>query len=63
QINPLDVRAIVDLNGLPVGTQEIVPRIIIQQGRVTLDTTLLPAAVTVTIVQTSSATPNANGAP
>lgn len=62
QISPLDVRAIVDLNGMPVGTQELTPRIIIQQGRVTLDTTLLPAAVTVTIVQTNS-TPNANGSP
>jgi YbbR domain-containing protein len=63
QISPLDVRAIVDLNGLPAGTQEITPRIIIQQGRVTLDTTLLPAAVTVTIVQTNGGTPNANGTP
>jgi YbbR domain-containing protein len=56
QISPLDVRAIVDLNGLPVGTQEVVPRVIIQQGRASLDTTLLPAVVTVTILQTNGAT-------
>jgi YbbR domain-containing protein len=56
QISPLDVRAIVDLNGLPVGTQEVVPRVIIQQGRASLDTTLLPAVVTVNILQTDGAT-------
>jgi YbbR domain-containing protein len=63
QISPLDVRAIVDLNGVPAGTQEIVPRVIIQQGRVSLDTTLLPAVVTVTILQTNSTVPTPTSTP
>lgn len=56
QISPLDVRAIVDLNNMPPGNQEIAPRIVIQQGRVTLDTTLLPPSITVTILQPSTPT-------
>ncbi len=63
QISPLDVRAIVDLNGLPVGTQEVVPRVIIQQGRASLDTTLLPAVVTVTILQTDGETAEPTSTP
>lgn len=61
QLSPLDVRAIVDLNNVPPGSQEVVPQIVIQQGRVTLDTTLLPAAVTVTIVPPITPTPADGG--
>jgi YbbR domain-containing protein len=49
------VRAIVDLNNVPIGNSEIQPQIIIDQGQTTLDTTLIPAAIGVTILDTTPA--------
>ena len=48
-ITALDVRAIVDLNNLSPGNSEITPQIIIQQGEASVDTTVLPASITVNI--------------
>jgi YbbR domain-containing protein len=47
------VRAIVDLNNAPTGNSEVQPQIIIDQGQTTLDTTLIPATIGVTILDTT----------
>ncbi len=47
------VRAIVDLNTAPTGNSEVQPQIIIDQGQTTLDTTLIPATIGVTILDTT----------
>jgi hypothetical protein len=48
-ISNLDVRAIIDLNSIPMGNNEVVPQIVIQQGQTSVDTTVLPASVSVNI--------------
>jgi YbbR domain-containing protein len=46
-----DIQAVVDLNNLRSGTQEVVPRVFVRRADVTLDSiTSLPSAVTVTLV-------------
>jgi len=44
-----DVQAIVDVNGLGVGTHSVVPIIEVEQGQLNLNITRIPAEVTVTI--------------
>jgi YbbR domain-containing protein len=53
-IQAQDVQAIVDVNSLSAGNYSIVPRIEIEQGQVSLETsniTLIPAEVSVTIAE------------
>jgi YbbR domain-containing protein len=55
-----DIKAIVDLNNVPFGNSEVSPRIVIRQGEITLDTTPLPAVISVNITPpTPEATPEA----
>lgn len=57
-LTALDVRAILDLNNVPEGSSERVPQVVVRQGQVELQTTLLPATLTVTISSPLEATPD-----
>lgn len=62
-ITQLDVRAILDLNNVAVGSSERAPMVVVQQGQVDLQTTLLPTTITVTINAPPEATPELTAAP
>jgi hypothetical protein len=57
-----DIQAVIDVNGQSNGSHSLTPQIILQQGRITPDSSqVLPASVTVTIEQSTpapSATPD-----
>lgn len=64
-LNADDIEAVLDVSNAVLGTQEIVPRIVIRDDTLNLPSlpTLLPPFITVSIVPISESTPSASATP